>query len=138
LSGETETNVSGWSVDTLKAHFDELRRTDQETVNRRFIGAEQAVNRALDAADKANTKSDAAIEKRFDGVNEFRKTLADQTQTFMPRAEVEAIVKAQNDKIDDLRGTRRTGVASVGALVVGAAVVLAVIVQIIVFTVNHV
>jgi hypothetical protein len=132
MSGETGASESGWTTDTLKAHFDELRRTDQETTNRRFLGAEQAVNRALDAADKANVKSDAAIEKRFDGVNEFRKTLSDQTNTFMPRTEVEAIVKAQNEKIDDLRGTRRLGVTSIGTMVLGAAIVIGVVVQILV------
>ena len=138
MSGETGASESGWSVDTLKAHFDTLRTTDQDTINRRFISAEQAVKQALDNADKASTKADSAMEKRFDNTNEWRGTLEDLAGRMMPRQEAQALINAQNDKIDDLRGTRRTGVASVGALVVGAAVVLAVIVQIIVFTVNHV
>lgn len=137
MSGETEQNVSGWTTDTLKDHFDTLRFTDQENMKQRFLAAEERTTVALTAADRAVVKAEMATEKRFDAVNEFRQTLADQASRLMPRAEVEQIVKGLNEKIDDLRGTRRTGFASVGALVVGAAVVLAVVVQIIILLVNH-
>lgn len=42
---------------------------------------------ALDAAEKAITKAEAATDKRFDSVNEFRAQLTDQTARFMPRVE---------------------------------------------------
>jgi hypothetical protein len=132
VSGETERDVSGWTTDTLKAHFDTLRAADLKTIDQRFTSAEEAVHRALESADKASTKADNATEKRFEGVNEFRATLSDQATRLIPRAEVEQIVKGLNDKIEDLRGTRRAGVASIGALVVGVAVVAAVIAQVIV------
>jgi uncharacterized membrane protein YidH (DUF202 family) len=136
MSGETEEHVSGWTTDTLKAHFDDLRRTDQGVIEQRFKAAEERTTLALTAADRAVVKAETATEKRFDAVNEFRATLADQASRLMPRAEVEQIVKGMSEKIDDLRGTRRTGYASIGALVVGAAVVLAVLVQIIVLLVK--
>ena len=41
------------------------------------------------------------------------------------------------DKIDDLRGTRRTGFATIGAIAVGAIVIIGVIVQIIIAIVSH-
>jgi hypothetical protein len=44
---------------------------------------------ALAAADRAVAKAENATEKRFDAVNEFRETLADQQRTLMPRAEAE-------------------------------------------------
>jgi hypothetical protein len=137
VSGETGEVTSGWTTDTLKAHFDTLRATDQKNMEQRFTAAETSVNRALATADKANEKGDNAIEKRFEGVNEFRKTLSDQAATFMPRSEVETLVKAIDEKIDDLRGTRRTGFASVGAIVVGGVVVLGVLANIIILLVNH-
>ena len=137
MSGETENNVSGWTVDTLKAHFDTLRSTDLTNIEKRFVAAEERTTLALTAADRAVVKAETATEKRFDAVNEFRATLADQASRLMPRAEVEQIVKGLNEKIDDLRGTRRSGVASIGALMVGAAVVLAVIVQIVVLVVTR-
>jgi hypothetical protein len=132
MSGETAERESGWTTDTLKYHFDTLRATDLKNIEQRFSAAEGAVRQALESADKASTKADNATEKRFEGVNEFRATLSDQAQRLIPRAEVEQIVKGLNDKIEDLRGTRRAGVASIGALAVGVAVVVAVIVQVMV------
>ena len=138
MSGETEEHVSGWTTDTLKAHFDDLRRTDGNNLEQRFKAAEERTTLALTAADRAVIKAENATEKRFDAVNEFRATLADQASRLMPRSEVEQIVKGVNEKIEDLRGTRRTGFATVGALVVGAVVVVGVLAQIIILVVNHV
>jgi len=56
MSGESD-----WTIRTLKKHFD-----------RRFKDQDRAVSKAL-----------AATEKRFDSVNEFRQTLADQQTTFV-------------------------------------------------------
>ena len=41
-----------------------------------------------------------ASEKRFDSVNEFRNTLADQQRTLMPRAESEVRINALTEKVD--------------------------------------
>ena len=94
------------------------------------------MHQALASADKASLKADSATEKRFEGVNEFRATLSDQAARLIPRAEVEQIIKGVNDKVDDLRGTRRSGFAQVGSLIVGVAVVVAVLVQIVVLLVK--
>jgi hypothetical protein len=137
VSGETENQVSGWTTDTIKYHFDELRRTDLSNIEKRFDLAEKAVQQALLSADKASGKADAAMEKRFDNTNEWRGTLEDVTAKMMPRAEAQALIKAQEDKIEDLRGTRRAGVTSIGTMVLGAAIVIGVLVQIVIAVVNH-
>jgi hypothetical protein len=54
---------------------------------RRFEDLDAKTTLALAAADKAVTKAEIATEKRFEGVNEFRSTLADQAANLMPRAE---------------------------------------------------
>ena len=59
---------------------------------------EKAVEAALLAAKEAVTKAEAATEKRFDSVNAFRAQLADQSASFMPRAEYDANHKALEDK----------------------------------------
>lgn len=56
----------GWTLDTLKAHFDA-----------RF-----------DAMEKAVKVADAANEKRLDNVNEFRATLETQQATFVTKESV--------------------------------------------------
>lgn len=88
MSGETEKQVSGWTVDTLKEYF-EQRFTDQD----------KAVQAALLAAKEAVLKAEVASEKRFESVNEFRQQLSDQTNTFIPRPEYTAQHKALEDKV---------------------------------------
>lgn len=64
-----------------------------------FTAAKQLVDVALAAADKAVTKAETASEKRFEGVNEFRKQLADQTSTFIPRVEADVRFAALVDRL---------------------------------------
>jgi hypothetical protein len=78
MSGETRGSVSGWTVDTLHEH-----------VNTQLDDLKDLLQERFDQQTVAITAAMAAVEKRFDGVNEFRKALSDQTATFMPRTEIE-------------------------------------------------
>ncbi|MEU4335169.1 hypothetical protein AB0F59_11115 [Micromonospora lupini] len=60
------------------------------------------VGLALASADKAVTKAEAATEKRFESVNEFRQTLSDQTKTFIARVEFEVVRDSHARQIADL------------------------------------
>lgn len=62
----------------------------------------QAVSAALSAQEKAVGKAETAAEKRFDSVNEFRAQLSDQANTFMPRAEAEAIAGRLGERMQEL------------------------------------
>ena len=55
----------------------------------------------MNAAEKAVLKAEAASERRFESVNEFRATLADQAARLMPRAEVEISIKSLGDKVTE-------------------------------------
>lgn len=72
----------------------------EKGVNTALAAAEKAVSAALAAADRAVAKAEMAADKRFEQVNEFRATLADQQRTLMPRAEVEVLMKAMTEKIE--------------------------------------
>ena len=99
MSGETEEHVSGWTVDTLKEYLS--RRLDDLglRMDRRMDDADKAIQAALISAEKAVTKAEEATQRRFEGVNEFRAALADQTATFIPRAEFDAAVEAASARI---------------------------------------
>lgn len=98
------TADGGWTVDTLK-EFIEQRFVDQERFNSAAVAAlEKSIQVALTAAQQAVNKAEAATEKRFDSVNEFRATLADQTGTLMPRAEAEIRLKTLTDRLDAISG----------------------------------
>lgn len=80
MSGETEKQVSGWTVDTLKEYFEQ-----------RFTAQEKAVKTANEAS-----------EKRFDAVNEFRGQLGDQVRTFLPRTEYDARHETLENRVSEL------------------------------------
>jgi hypothetical protein len=100
----------GWTTQQLKEYVDmifaERLRVQQsaETAMRDHVAsqvgqiqtaveAEKKVTSArFDSAREAIVKADAATEKRFDGVNEFRAQLTDQALTFLPRETFEQIL----------------------------------------------
>lgn len=131
MSGETEKQVSGWTVDTLKEYF-EQRIQDQD----------KAVQAALIAAKEAVIKAETASEKRFESVNEFRGQLADQTATLMPRAEVNTKFDAFNDKLTGLtdrintsQGVKQGSELTIGKIY-GAIAAFAAIITIVVIIAN--
>lgn len=71
---------------------DQQRFDAQSTATEAALAAVEEGNKAaLAASEKAVQKAEAASEKRFDAVNEFRAALADQTSTFVPRTEFNAL-----------------------------------------------
>jgi len=79
----------------LETRIDSLDRV----LSRRMDDAGKAIDAALVSAEKAVTKAEIASEKRFEGVNEFRKALSDQTATFIPRAEYDAAAASLSDRV---------------------------------------
>ncbi len=69
----------------------------EDRTKERFVALDKNIQIAMVAADKAVTKAELATERRFEGVNEFRQTLADQASRLMPRAEYEVQHKALED-----------------------------------------
>jgi len=73
--------------------------SQQTAMSTALVTAEKAVLVAQAAADRAVSKAELAADKRFESVNEFRKTLDDQQRTLMPRPEVNVMVNALSDKL---------------------------------------
>lgn len=100
MSGETEQAPSAWTIDSLSQHILRIMQERDVRYEQRFAGQEKAVNAALIAAKEAVTKAEAAAEKRFDSVNEFRSTLADQQNTFVTRTEWDGKHIALGERLD--------------------------------------
>jgi len=104
----------GWTIATLKEHVTQM-----------FASQKSATDLALAAADRAVTKAEMAAEKRFESVNEFRSTLADQQRTLIPRAEAELQFRIQDQRIKQLedanikRGGESSGFHSGWIAVIG-------------------
>lgn len=117
-------------IEANDKRYAQMFTSSQEAVLAALNAAQTAVTAALSAAEKAVAKAEVASEKRFDAVNEFRATLADQQRTLMPRTEVELLVKAMqvqiqtNSKIlSEMSGTR-LGSHDTWAYIVGAIGIL--------------
>jgi hypothetical protein len=82
--------------------------------SQRFEAQEKAMNLSLFSAKEAVTKAEAAAEKRFESVNEFRNTLSDQQRNLMPRTESEVKFDSINTLIDNInaRLNKTEGVGS--------------------------
>lgn len=74
--------------------------TLREYVDMRFQAQDRAVQAALAAVKEENQKTERTMEKRFEGVNEFRKALEDNTKTFLPRPEYTGAHQALVEKIE--------------------------------------
>lgn len=98
--------------DALSAAFS----SQQTAMKTAFDVAEKAVNAALAAADRAVSKAELAADKRFEGVNEFRQTLADQQRTLLPRAEFAEVVKSINEKLARLESINTAWQAEAGGI----------------------
>ena len=114
MSGETEKEVSAWTIDSLRYHLEQLAsdlalrheqrfEAQEKAVQVQLVAQEKAVAAALAAQKEAVNKSEASYDKRFDAVNEFRAQLSDQGRTFLPRNEADARFAAMAEKIDALQ-----------------------------------
>lgn len=82
------------NVVSLREYIEVRIRSVQDAAIARAESQEKAVTAAMAAAQAAVSKAEIATEKRFESVNEFRQSLADQSRIQMPRAEFEALHKA--------------------------------------------
>lgn len=113
----------------------EQRFGDQDrAVSAALAAQEKAVAAALKAAETAVSKAEVSAEKRFDSVNEFRASLADQAATLMPRNETEIRLNALADRLSAAEqqlaqssgrsgGVQQGWLALVGLVTIAAALV---------------
>src|SRR5580700_3457995 len=113
---------SSWTIDTVREYAShmitvvekrldehnsdlEKRLMDRIHANREATVAtmeasKEAVFSAMVSAKEAVNKAESANERRFESVNEFRASLADQARLQMPRLECEALFKGMGEKME--------------------------------------
>ena len=84
---------------TDREYFTAIINEHDRQYQQRFEAQEKALAAALSSAKEAVDKANAASEKRFDSVNEFRNSLKDQAAAFLPRPEYAASQKQVADQI---------------------------------------
>ena len=91
-----------WTLEALKEHYDIVLKNQYNHYNVLLAERDERVTQRYQAMELAVNKAETATEKRFEGVNEFRAQLGDQSRTLMPRIETEVLLKNVNDKIEAL------------------------------------
>jgi hypothetical protein len=150
------TPRSGWTIETAHQHtldiitandvrYEQQFKAQQEAIALALAAQKEAVAAALTAQEKATAasiasaqqavfKAEAASDKRFESVNEFRQSMNDQSKMFMPRGEVTSQILALNDRlaalsqrIEKSEGQLQGQTATWTAIWVGAGVIVGVI-----------
>lgn len=106
--GNTPSNPSAWTIDSLKSHYDQLAAKDAEilALHKEMFLLNDKHSSELRAA------SDLRYEQRFNAQeaastytrtiqNEFRASLNDLSNTKVPRTEFDAALKALNSGIEN-------------------------------------
>ena len=118
--------MTDWTVQSLGAHLCEVLRLSGEKYEERdrryeerFNAQEKATLTALDAARTATSKAESAMERRLEGMNEFRAALTSQTAAFITREVFETRAKNMDLLIaamrEELAQTRGRGAGSVSS-----------------------
>ena len=123
MSGETDHEVSGWTVDTYRAHNDRFLEERDRRIEQRFTSQALAVDAALAAAKEAVDKAEKAQERRLDLLNEFRSQSQDEQVRFATKEYVEAIVERLN-KVETSIARSQVGAGLIAAAIVGVLVKL--------------
>ena len=111
---------------TLRDFMLELLKAADRRYEERFKAQREALTVALTAAEKAVLKAEAATDKRFENVNEFRASLTDMANRMMPRLETEQRFEEMTDKLAGLataasqREAKSIGIYAGWGYIVGA------------------
>lgn len=101
------------SKEYLEAQISGLK----ETLIAQIVSQKEAINAALVSADKAVLKAETASEKRFESVNEFRATLADQQRVLATKSESDLRFTAVDERLTESMRTRQAQIDAVNARV---------------------
>jgi DNA anti-recombination protein RmuC len=106
--GASRSTDSAWGTSqatdvSLREHLTELIRQTEKRSDERFEAMQKAVDAAFASSQRAIDKTNEALDKRFEGVNEFRQTLSDQAVTFVTKDSMSALTDKLQASIDNNR-----------------------------------
>ena len=90
MSGEPVRPPGGWTVETLKAHFEQRFIDVDKAVNAALAAAKEAVAAALAAAEKAREQAASDNQAWRASANEWRGSMQDRENRFATRTEMDA------------------------------------------------
>ncbi len=113
-------------ISALAAHINDAIRSVEESSVERLAGMRREVGRIQEASQAAVNKAEQSMNKRLDGMNEFRQQLKDQGATFVTRDQFEELNKRIVEQFES-RDKRLSMVERFTWLLTGALVILQVL-----------
>lgn len=125
-SAEATTDLNAAAIHAIDLRVNERITALDRVILEKLDAITQMGTQRAESSERAIAKVEAATEKRFESVNEFRSQLKDQAGTFMARVEIEARFTANSDRISrlELRENFNAGRAAAFALIGGTLVAL--------------
>jgi hypothetical protein len=80
--------------------------TLKEYIDSNVSTLKEYLNVQIEALKHATLIAKESMEKRLDSMNEFRETLKDQTNSFIPRQEYKESIFSLQKQVDDLKQSR--------------------------------
>ncbi len=85
MPGETKSDISGWTVDTLKAYVERLFDEHDKRYEQRFLAQQQSLTDALKSSNLAVDKAENIAEKWRANANEWRAAMTDKDKNFLTK-----------------------------------------------------
>ncbi len=85
MPGETKSDISGWTVDTLKAYVERLFDEHDRRYEQRFEAQKKALEDALASATRAVDKAEDIAEKWRSNANEWRAAMSDKDKSYLTK-----------------------------------------------------
>lgn len=129
--GQTKSNVSGWSTDTLKEYVERVLEEHDKRYDQRFFAQQEAMRSALASAEKAVEKAENIAEKWRQNANEWREAMSDKDKTYQTKETADSRL-IPLEKFMERRAGLGHGLSTGWGYLVSAAALLASIAAIII------
>lgn len=104
--GETKTDPSGWSTDTLKTYVERLFEEHDKRYEQRFISQQQNLKDALASSNMAVDKAEVIAEKWRQNANEWRAAMSDRDRAYLTKEAADIKFASIDKALDDAKQSR--------------------------------
>ena len=108
MVGETKSDISGWTVDTLKAYVERLFEEHDRRYEQRFAAQQQSLKDALESSSRAVDKAEGIAEKWRQNANEWRAAMSDRDKAYLTKEAADIKFISIDKIINDIQLNRRT------------------------------
>lgn len=84
---DDKTPSGGWTVTSVKVYLETIIQEVRNCIDLRMIENDKRYEQRFKGSQEALTKAETSLEKRLEGMNEFRAALTEQASRFISRDE---------------------------------------------------